>query len=135
MGSDFTYSDLISRSGEEFEYELVGIAKVDGEECYHIRKQGKSRSVQRRYGYALEEHFFRKSDLVAIRIVFYDMAGDLLKEFRVREVAELGPYRYPSHVVMTNLQSGHSSEIVFDSIESPDDLPDEHFTHRYLQGQ
>jgi hypothetical protein len=68
-----------------------------------------------------------------VKIVFYDLAGDLLKELSVKDVAVIGPYRYPSHVIMENKQTGHSSDILFEDIESPEDISDEYFTHRYLQ--
>ena len=133
MGSDFTYSDLISAGREEFEHRLLGDGQVDGEDCYVVRREGKNRSIQRKYGYSRDEHFIRKSDYVPVKIVFYDLAGDLLKELSVKDVAVIGPYRYPSHVVMANKQTGHSSEILFGDIESPEDISDEYFTHRYLQ--
>lgn len=132
MGSDFTYSDLISVNREDFDYELVGEASHAGEECYLIRRQGKSREIQRQYGYSKDDNYIRKSDFVPVRIVFYDLAGDLLKELSVQQVAEIGPYRYPSHVTMENKQTGHVSRIEFDDLASPDDVPDEYFTQRYL---
>ncbi len=135
MGSDFTYSDLISAPREEFYFELLGEAQVNGETCYLVSKRGNTRAIERKYGYSLEEHYIRKSDLVTIRIVFYDLAGDLLKELRVQEVQIIGPYRYPSHVIMENMQTGHRSEIVFGDIQVPETIPDEFFTHRYLQNQ
>ena len=135
MGSDFTYSDLISAPREEFHFELLGEAEVNGEACYLVSKRGNTRAIERKYGYSLEEHYIRKSDLVTVRIVFYDLAGDLLKELRVQEVQIIGPYRYPSHVVMENMQTGHRSEIAFGDIQVPETIPDEFFTHRYLQNQ
>jgi outer membrane lipoprotein-sorting protein len=135
MGSDFTYSDLISAPRQEFTFELLGEAEVDGEPCFLVSKQGRSRAVERQYGYSLEEHYIRKSDLVTVRIVFYDLAGDLLKELRVQEVQIIGPYRYPSDVIMENMQTGHRSEIVFGDIQVPEIIPDEFFTHRYLQNR
>jgi hypothetical protein len=133
MGSDFTYSDLISAGREEFEHTLLADGQVDGEDCYVIRRAGKTRAIQRKYGYSRDEQFIRKSDYVPVRIVFYDLAGDLLKELSVKDVAVIGPYRYPSHVIMENKQTGHTSEILFRDIESPEDISDEYFTHRYLQ--
>jgi len=133
MGSDFTYSDLISAGREEFQYELLEDDQVNGEECYVIRRTGKTKKIQRKYGYSRDDHFVRKSDYVPIKIVFYDLAGDLLKELSVTDVAVIGPYRYPSHVIMENKQTGHASEIVFEDLESPEDISDEYFTHRYLQ--
>ncbi len=133
MGSDFTYSDLISANREDFRYDLIGDGKVSGQDCYVIRRQGKTKSLQRKYGYSREEHFIRKSDFVPVKIVFYDMAADLLKELSVLKVHRMGTYRYPSQVRMENKQTGHKSEIVFEDLQSPDDIPDEYFTHRYLQ--
>jgi len=132
MGSDFTYSDLISVNREDFLYELAGMVSHEGQECYLIRRQGKTRAIQRQYGYSKDENYIRTSDFVPIRIVFYDLAGDLLKELSVQQVAEMGPYRYPSHVTMENKQTGHVSRIEFDDLASPEDIPDEYFTQRYL---
>lgn len=132
MGSDFTYSDLISVNREDFVYELIGEEPWGGEDCYVIRRQGKTRDIQRQYGYSRDDNYVRKSDFVPVRIVFYDLAGDLLKELTVQQVAEIGPYRYPSHVTMENKQTGHLSRIEFDNLASPDDVPDEYFTQRYL---
>ena len=135
MGSDFTYSDLISTAREEFVYELQGEAEVNGEACYLVGKKGKTKAVQRKYGYSFEEQYIRKSDFVQIKVLFYDIAGDPLKEFRVEEVRIIEPYRYPSYVVMENLQTGHKSEIIFSDIQVPETIPDEYFTHRYLQNK
>ena len=132
MGSDFTYSDLISVPREDFDYELVGEASFNREECYLILRQGKTRAIQRQYGYSKDEHYIRKSDFVPVRIVFYDMAEDLLKELSVQKVMEIGSYRYPSHVTMENKQTGHVSKIEFEDISASAEIPDEYFTHRYL---
>jgi len=133
MGSDFTYSDLISAGREEFQFDLIGESNVNGQECFVIRRKGKTKEIQRKYGYSRDEHFIRKSDYVPVKIVFYDLAGDLLKELSVKKVHIMGKYRYPSHVIMENKQTRHSSEIVFEDLKSPSDIPDEYFTHRYLQ--
>ena len=132
MGSDFTYSDLISANRDDFLFELVGEVSYAGQDCYLIRRQGKTRDIQRQYGYSKDENYIRKSDFVPIRSVFYDLAGDLLKELSVQRVAEIGPYRYPSQVTMENKQTGHVSRIEFEDLASPEDVPDEYFTQRYL---
>jgi hypothetical protein len=135
MGSDFTYSDMLRAGREEFIFELIGESVVDGEDCYVIRRTGKKKQIQRKYGYSRDENYIRKSDYVPVKITFYDVAGDLLKELSVRKVQILGEYRYPSHVIMENKQTGHSSEILFEELSSPSDIPDDYFTHRYLQNQ
>ena len=135
MGSDFTYSDLIRAGREEFIFELAGETVVNGADCYVVRRTGKTKQIQRKYGYSRDENYIRKSDYVPVKIVFYDVAGDLLKELSVLNVEDIGEFRYPSHVIMENKQTGHSSEILFEELSSPDDIPDDYFTHRYLQNQ
>jgi hypothetical protein len=133
MGSDFTYSDLISPGSREFTHTLIGDGEIDGEACYVIEVAGKTQNIQRKYGYSRTLFYIRKSDYVNVKMVFYDCAGDLLKELTVLKTHAMGPYRYPSHVIMENKQTGHSSEIVFEDLTAPDDIPDKYFTHRYLQ--
>jgi hypothetical protein len=135
MGSDFTYSDLISRGTEETNSVLKGETRMGGQECYVVDVQGKTREIQRKYGYSHQVHYIRKSDWVAVKIEFYDLAGDLLKILTVLDVKILGAYRYPSHVTMENVQTGHATDMLSGSLESPEDLPAEYFTLRYLQYQ
>ena len=68
-----------------------------------------------------------------MKVIYYDLAGDLLKEFTVNEIRQIGNYLYPSNVKMENLQTEHTSEIIFDKLGVPDDISDEYFTLRYLQ--
>ena len=135
MGSDFTYSDLISTSREELDHKLIGEELLDDEECYKIEVAGRTKGAQRKYGYSKEIQYVRKSDFVLKRVIFYDMAGDLLKIFYIDEVAALGEYKYPSHVRMENEQTGHKSEIVFTDLQATVGIPDSYFTQRYLQSR
>ena len=70
-----------------------------------------------------------------MKVIYYDLAGDLLKEFTINEIRQIGNYLYPSNVKMKNLQTNHTSEIVFDKLGVPDDISDEYFTLRYLQNR
>jgi hypothetical protein len=133
MGSDFTYSDLISPSSKEFTHTLLEDSEIDGEACYVIGVAAKTQNIRRKYGYSRQLFYIRKSDYVNAKMVFYDLAGDLLKELTVLKTHAMGHYRYPSHVIMENKQTGHSSEIVFKDLLAPEDIPNKYFTHRYLQ--
>jgi hypothetical protein len=132
MGSDFTYSDLISRSSEDFNYSLLGEDSIEGEPCYKIKAQGITRKRQESIGYLYTINYYRKIDNLLIAIDYYDMAEDLVKQYRVLDVATLGEYLYPSKVIMTNIRFEHTSIIEFTNL-SIDDIPDEYFTHLYLK--
>jgi negative regulator of sigma E activity len=135
MGSDFTYNDLLTTTLEEFNYTLLGEKRINGHDCYVIEVQGKTKETKKKYGYSRELHFIRKSDFALMKVIFYDLAGDLLKEFTVNEVRKLGKYLYPSNVRMENIQTRHTSEIIFDELGIPDDISDRYFTQRYLQNR
>lgn len=132
MGSDFTYSDLISRSSEEYNYELHGEEALLGEECYLIKAEGKTREIRQNMGYLYTVNYYRKKDFMLTGIDYYDLAGDLLKTYRVYNVEMLKGFLYPSEVVMQNVQNGHSSKIEFSELVV-EDIPDEYFTHFYLK--
>lgn len=132
MGSDFTYSDLISRSSDDYYYELLGEKELNGEPCYLIKSYGKTKAKQRSMGYLFTLNYYRKKDFLIVGIDYYDMAGDLLKEYRVHKAEILSEYLFPSKVIMSNVQTGHISIIEFTELVV-EDIPDEYFTHFFLR--
>ena len=134
MGSDFTFRDLISRDEAEYERTLLEDAH-GGDEHFVVEVRGRTPELQREFGYSREEHYIRKADFVNERILFYDLAGDLLKELAVLELYRTDGFAYPSRARMHNHQTGHVSEIAFERLSFTAEIPDRYFTHRYLQRQ
>ncbi len=135
MGSDFTYSDLISKGSEEFNLKLTGEKMIGDELCYEILAVGKDESVKKKIGYSKEIRYYRKKDFVQVKIIFYDMAEELLKEYTVHKVKSLGDYLYPSKITMENKQTGHKSIIDFYELTAPKNINNKYFTYRFLQNQ
>ena len=79
-------------------------------------------------------NYYRKDDFIMFGRDFYDLAGELVKEFRVKESEVLGQYIYPTVIEMTNVQTGHSSLIEMTDL-STDVIPDRYFTTRYLKNR
>ena len=111
LGSDFTFRDLVSREQTEYEHALL---PSDDDAYYVVEVRGRTEELRRTFGYAREEHFVRKDNFMRERIVFYDLAGDRLKELIVDEEHEADGYAFPSRVRMLNHQTGHVSEIVLE---------------------
>ena len=130
LGSDFTFRDLVSR--DETEYVRALLPKDDPTH-FVIEVRGRTPELQRLFGYSREEHFIRKDNFARERVVFYDLAGDLLKELIVQEEHAADGYAFPSRVRMLNHQTGHLSEIVFKEISFSAEIPDRFFTQRYLR--
>ena len=130
LGSDFTFRDLVSRDQTEYEHELL----PSDDDAYHVvQVRGRTPELRRAFGYAREQHFIRKDTFMRERIVFYDLAGDLLKELIVEEEHEEAGYAFPSRLRMLNHQTGHRSEIVFEGLSFSADIPDRYFTQRSLR--
>ena len=130
LGSDFTFRDLVSRDETEYVHVLLPANDVVH---FVVEVRGRTPELQRSFGYSREEHYIRKDNFSRERIVFYDLAGDLLKELIVEEEHESDGYAFPSRVRMLNHQTGHVSEIEFEEISFSAEIPDRFFTQRYLR--
>ena len=130
LGSDFTFRDMVSRDQTEYEHAL----RPSDDDAYHVLEmRGRTPELRRTFGYSREEHFIRKDNLLRERIVFYDLAGDLLKELIVEEEFEADGWAFPSRLTMLNHQTGHVSKIVFENLSFSADIPDRLFTQRSLR--
>jgi hypothetical protein len=65
---------------------------------------------------------------------YYDLAGELVKEYRVKDVVVLGQYIYPTVLEMENIQTGHRSIIEMTNLKT-DIIPDRYFSTRFLQNR
>ncbi|MCF6334498.1 MAG: outer membrane lipoprotein-sorting protein [Spirochaetales bacterium] len=134
MGSDFSYSDFISKNRDDYIQEYLGEVVLDGTPCYAVREYGKTLKQKQdmKVGYMI--NYYRKDDFIMFGRDFYDLAGELLKEYRVKDSAVLGQYIYPTVIQMTNVQTGHSSLIEMTNL-STDVIPDRYFATRYLKNR
>ncbi|MDA3939198.1 MAG: outer membrane lipoprotein-sorting protein [Spirochaetia bacterium] len=134
MGSDFSYSDFISKSGDDYTHEYLGEDTLNGTECYIVKEYGTTLKKRQDTKVSYMIDYFRKDDFVMYGRDYYDLAGELVKEYRVKDVLVMGQYAYPTVIEMTNVQNGHSSVIEMTKA-SADDIPDRYFTTRFLQNR
>ena len=134
MGSDFSYSDFISKARADFTQEFLGEVVLDGTPCYMVKEYGNT--LQQRQDFKLSHmiNYYRKSDFIMFGRDYYDLAGELVKEYRVKEAIVLGQYIYPSVIEMENIQTGHKSIIEMTNA-STDIIPDRYFSTRFLQNR
>ena len=130
LGSDFTFRDLVSRDQTEY---VLALLPADDPDYYVVEVRGRTPELRRTFGYAREEHFIRRDNFMRERVVFHDLAGDLLKELIVEEEHVADGHAFPSRVRMVNHQTGHVSEIVFEDVSFSAEIPDRFFTQRYLR--
>ncbi|RLD28668.1 MAG: hypothetical protein DRI73_11435 [Bacteroidetes bacterium] len=132
MGSDFSYSDFISKSGNDYTYEYMGEDTLNGTNCYIVKEYGTTLQKRQDSKVSYMIVYFRKDDFIMFGRDYYDLAGELVKEYRVKDVVVLGQYIYPTVIEMTNVQTGHRS--ILEMINSNTEvIPNRYFTTRFLQ--
>jgi hypothetical protein len=128
MGSDFTYSDFIAKSRKDYNYEFIKEDVLNGKNCYVLKETAKTQSLQQQMGISYMVNYYNKENFVLIGRDYYDLAGVLLKEYRVQDITVIdGKHLYPSRITMINTQTKHASEIRVESISSKE-LSDSYFT-------
>jgi hypothetical protein len=136
VGTDFSYGDIIGHRVEEWEHTLVGSEAVDGAETWVVEAVPRTARVRENSGYSKRRVWVRKDNAVAVKGLFWDTGGTLLKELEGRDVREIdaaeGKWQ-AFHLTMRNRQTGHATELVFTRLEVGLGLGDEQFTERYLE--
>jgi hypothetical protein len=75
----------------------------------------------------------RKTDFIPLRTYFYDKQGKLLKTLYARRVREIEGNPVVMEARMQNNQTGHATDLIVESLERRDDIPDTAFTPTALE--
>jgi hypothetical protein len=127
MGSDFTYADMEGLDLRKAKNVRQADDKVGDAATYVLESTFPAGG-----GYGKITTWVRKTDFVALRTRFFDAGGKLLKTLYVRKVRDLEGKPVVIDVRMQN-ENKHATEIIVDSLERKDDLPDELFTPGALE--
>jgi hypothetical protein len=136
VGTDFSYGDVIGHKVEAWTHQLVGKENVDGVETFVIESVPRTDAVRDTSGYGKRKTWVRQDNFVAIKGQYWDTAGTLLKESAGRDVREIDAANHkwqPFTLTMRNVQTGHSTEIVWKNVDVGVGLGDDVFTERYLE--
>ena len=134
VGTDFTYDDMSSREVSDDTHELLKESEDKGnfKDLYVVKstpKDPKSSQYQYRISWVTKDSW------IPTYVELYDKKGKLLK---VNEIKAITPktgnktYNIPSENVMTNVQTGHSTQLIMKNINVDKPLPDGYFTSNFL---
>ncbi len=132
MGSDFLYVDMRRPAVDEGIHKRLADEKLGGTAAYVIESRPKK---PRKAPYSKVVTWVRQNDSVPLRTRFYDKSGKLLKTLYARKIKKLEGRPVVTHARMENQQTGHATELVVESVERRDDLPDTAFTPTALEHQ
>lgn len=130
VGSDFSYEDISGREPEEDSHRLVREETVGGRDAHVVE------SIPRDPGGA---EFSRKLSWIEtatglpLREEYYDQRGDLARVFTADEVKAVQGFWTVTRRTMTNVQSGHRTEVTLSDTRYDLKLAPDLFTERALR--
>jgi len=108
VGSEFAYEDISSWVQEKYTYKLMAEEKIDTNDCYKVENT----PAYSDSGYSKLYEWVDKKIFRPRKIEYYDRKGDLLKTLIFEGYKQYqNAYWRPSKMIMTNHQTGRSTEI------------------------
>jgi outer membrane lipoprotein-sorting protein len=130
MGSDFSYADMERRDTRYADHKRLPDEDVGGVKTYVLESIPKKDSGST---YSKIETWVRQDNFLPLRIRFYDKAGKLLKTLYTKRIKTIDGQPVIVETQMVNKQTGHTTEMVVDSLKPRKDLPDAAFTPTALE--
>jgi hypothetical protein len=130
MGSDFTYADMERRDTRQADHKRLPDEDVGGVKAYVLESVPTKDAGST---YSKIETWVRQDNFLPLRVRFYDKAGKLLKTLYTKRFKTVDGQPVIVETQMVNKQSGHSTEMVVDTLKARKDLPDTAFTPTALE--
>ncbi|HEY6877265.1 MAG TPA: outer membrane lipoprotein-sorting protein [Polyangiales bacterium] len=130
MGSDFTYADMERRDTRHADHKRLPDEDVGGVKTYVLESTPKKEAGST---YSKIETWVRQDNFLPLRIRFYDKAGKLLKTLYTKRIKTIDGQPVIVETQMVNKQTGHTTELVVDSLRARKDVPDAAFTPTALE--
>lgn len=124
MGSDFTYGDLQPKDDKGAKHAKLPDEQLGSEATYVLESTPGSVEAA---GYSKVRMWVRKKDFVPLRTQFFDANGKLTKTLYVRHIRDFEGHPVVDEARMKS-ESGHSTELVVDSLAREENLPDAEFS-------
>lgn len=128
MGSDFTYEDIGDRGLDKDDFNLLAEESAEGFDCYKVEcvAKDKGEKIPRRVIWV------RKDNYLLQKAEFYDQRGDLQRVLVCSDIKQVNGIWTIQKMVMTNVQTEHSSVMELKAVQYNQDLPDNIFTVSYI---
>jgi hypothetical protein len=127
MGTDLTFEDLSGYHLDVRTHRLFGEEELDGHATYKVESVPLETQV-----YARVLSWIDRATFLPVRVKFWDPAGRHLKTARFDDVRVVQDVPTIFRVEMTNVQSGHRTELALLDASYGDGVACERLTRRYL---
>ncbi|MBI4400535.1 MAG: outer membrane lipoprotein-sorting protein [Nitrospirae bacterium] len=136
VGSDFSYGDVLQPVVDTYKHAILKSEPLDGEACWVIESVPASEQIKKDYGYAKKTSWIRKSNFMEKKVEYLDTGGRPLKTMVAPEVVEVDPANHKWWAMrreVKNHQTGHSTLLVFEGLDTKQPVREDFFTTRYLE--
>ena len=132
VGSDFSYEDISGRDLAADSHTLLREERLGDSACYVIQSTPKAAA-----DFSRKLSWIDKTSWLPLKEEYYDAQNQLARVFTADKIEAIsaGGKTYPTVVkrTMKNVQSGHRTEVVFESVSYDIGIPPDIFTERSLQ--
>jgi len=136
MGSDFTYSDMTSRTIEDYTYKLVKESKVGVHKVWVIESKPKKQITIDETGYTKSYMFVRQDNFVVIRALHFMTDGGKKKYMDVKKLEKIDGIWVATEIEMKTKkgkQTLHTTILKFNDVKFNQNLNDNFFTVRQIE--
>ena len=109
MGSDFTYDDIGKRNVDEDTHKLLREESADGFDYYVVESTPKKEGEI----FSKKLVWIRKDCDVVTKVEFYDKFGKLHRQMVSSDIKKVDGFWTVGKMDMKNVQTGHSTELLF----------------------
>lgn len=120
VGTDFSYADIVTPKVQDYSHTLLRRESLNGIPCFVIESIPRTEEIKKNIGYAKMVSWIRTDSFVRIKSELYDPSGMLYKIMQVNSVKEVDRQRgkwLAEKVEMRNIETGHSTIIIFNNIK------------------
>jgi len=130
MGSDFTYADMQRLDAKYARNKRLPDEAIGNSPVYVVQSNIENAAPIQ---YSQVVTWVRKTDYIPLRTRFYDKKGVLMKTLYARRIRLIEGNPVVMEARMQNNQTGHATELIIESVEKKDDIPDVAFTPNALE--
>ena len=136
MGTEFSYSDMLSPKVEDYQYQLLKTESLAGADCYVVESDPANQKILTEQGYSKTISWIRKDNFVESKVDYYDKSGALLKTLTTSNITMVDQANHKWLALkreMQNLQTKRKTIMEFNKIKVNSGVSDDFFTLRYLE--
>ncbi len=134
MGTDFTFEDVKQTPElEDYNWKNLGTEQIDGQDVWVVEAEPKTKALVKDLGYSKVRYYVRKDIHMYVRVDFWDRKGVELKHLVSTGIKQINGIWTATGGVMTNVQTGHKTELSFSAQQYNTGVSDRMFSERMLK--